>query len=71
MFLESLVKVTPRQIVFVQKVNHDEKTALDVISPALVVTAARVQTGEQEVARELLDILLCNMLALLVQKLLG
>ena len=53
--------ISPRQLVFVQQVNHDVHEGLHVVSPALADAGAAVETGEHKVTHEGVEELLLDM----------
>ena len=58
---------TPRKIVLVEKVHHYIHDALNIVSSRLIITATRIKTREEEVARKLLDVLFGLMPAILFE----
>jgi hypothetical protein len=61
------VEVSPGQETLVQKINHDVHERLNVISPALVITSAAVETCKEEIATKLLSINFLNMTTIFIE----
>jgi hypothetical protein len=61
------VKVSPRQITFIEEVNHDVHEGLNIISPTLIISPATIETSKQEVATKLLSVNLLHMSPILVE----
>jgi hypothetical protein len=57
-----LLKVTPGQVAMVEQVDQDVEDRLHVVAARLVVASARVKRREEKVARELVQVLFCNVL---------
>lgn len=64
--LKLFVEVSPWQITLVQEINHNVHQRLDIVSSALVVSPATVETREQEVTTELLCVDLLDVCAIFI-----
>ena len=61
------MKVAPGQITFIEEINHDVHQRLNIISPALIISPATIETGKQKVAAKLLSVYLLDMSLILVK----
>ncbi len=60
--LECALEISPWEVIIVVEVDHKVEDGFDVISPRFVVTAAWIERGEHEVAREVCQINFLDML---------
>ena len=66
--LEHLVEVGPGQLLVVEEVNQNVKGSFYIISTRLGISTARIERREKEVAAELVQLLLLNVLAVSCRK---
>lgn len=66
-----MLEVVPRQVAFIQQVDHQVKDRLHIVTAWLVVAATRIQGGEEKVTAKLVHEFFFNMRSIIVQVLLG